>query len=179
MCYSSGSDQEFEVLFALCRLEEINGVDDLYTPEITNAPGFDATVSVVCTVENDQKKVQAILNQIKGLNHDDSPGPGIPKVFGMKFQAVSVGQKLEKDNSDGSRTEDTQFTGQSGGYLDGSGTPTAVLAYGLQQTDAALASMIKALKDQVSSTPASSMPGLQLLSGLNLRVVKRNHSEVL
>src|SRR6266566_7944079 len=39
-----------------------HGVDDLYTPEITNAPGFAATVSVVCTVENDQKKVQAILN---------------------------------------------------------------------------------------------------------------------
>src|SRR5450432_3325632 len=30
------------------------GVDDLFTPEITNVNGFDATVSVVCTVENDQ-----------------------------------------------------------------------------------------------------------------------------
>jgi hypothetical protein len=36
------------------------GVDDLYTPEITNVNGPDATVSVVCTVENDYKKVQAI-----------------------------------------------------------------------------------------------------------------------
>ena len=34
------------------------GVDDLFTPEITNVNGFDATVSVVCTVENDQKKVR-------------------------------------------------------------------------------------------------------------------------
>jgi len=124
------------------------GVDDLYTPEITNAPGLDATVSVVCTAENDQKKVQAILNQIHGLNHDGSPGPGVPEVFGMNFQAVSVGQKLEKDNFDGSCTDDTLFTGQPGGYLDGSGTPSAVLAYGLQRTDTALASMIKALKDQ-------------------------------
>jgi len=69
-------------------------------------------------------------------------------VFGMNFQAVSVGQKLEKDNSDGSCVDDTLFSGQAGGYLDGSGTPSAVLAYGLQQTDAALARMIQALKDQ-------------------------------
>src|SRR6201984_2507266 len=56
------------------------GVDDLYTPEITNAPGFDATVSVVCTVENDQKKVQGVLNEIHGLRHDGTPGPGVPAV---------------------------------------------------------------------------------------------------
>jgi hypothetical protein len=36
-------------------------VDDLFTPEITNVNGFDATVSVVCTVENDQKKVRGSL----------------------------------------------------------------------------------------------------------------------
>jgi len=124
------------------------GVDDLVTPEITNAPGFDATVSVVCTVENDEKRVTAILNQIHGLRHDGTPGPGVPAVFGMNFQAVSVGQKLERDNSDGSCVDDTRFSGQAGGYLDGSGTPSAILAYGLQQTDAALARMIQALKDQ-------------------------------
>src|SRR5258708_624473 len=83
------------------------GVDNLYTPEVTNVGGLDNTVSVVCTVENDYKKVQAILNQIHGLNHDGTPGPGVPAVFGMNFQAVSVGQKLAKDNSDGSCTIDT------------------------------------------------------------------------
>ena len=123
------------------------GVDDLYTPEITNVNGFDATVSVVCTVENDQKKVQAILNEINGLTHDGKPAT-VPTVFGMNFQAVSVGQKLAKDNKDGSCIDDVQFTGQAGGYLDGSGTPSAVLAYGLQQTDAALGQMIAALKAQ-------------------------------
>jgi len=127
-----------------------HGVDDLYTPEITNAPGFDATVSVVCTVENDQKKVQAILNEIHGLRHDGTPGPGVPVVFGMNFQAVSVGQKLAKDNSDGSCTDDVdpKLNGQPGGYKDGAGTPSDVLAYGLQKTDEALGSFIKALKDQ-------------------------------
>jgi hypothetical protein len=124
------------------------GVEDLYTPEITNVGGLDNTVSVVCTVNNDALKVQGILNQIKGLKHDGKPGPGVPAVFGMNFQAVSVGQKLESDNKDGSCVADTLFNGQPGGYKDGAGTPTAVLAYGLQKTDEALGSMIKALKAQ-------------------------------
>jgi hypothetical protein len=126
-----------------------NGVDDLYTPEITNVGGLDATVSVVCTVRNDYKKVQAILNEIHGLKHDGTPGPGVPAVFGMNFQAVSVGQKLSKDNFDGSCASDTGvLNGQPGGYKDGSGTPTAVLNYGLEKTDQALATMIQALKSQ-------------------------------
>lgn len=123
------------------------GVEDLYTPEITNVGGFDATVSVDCTVANDQLKVAAILNQIKGLNHDGTKHIGVPAVFGMNFQAVSVGQKLAKDNKDGSCPSSTH-TGLPGGYLDGAGTPTPVLAFGLQQTDAALASMIAAMKQQ-------------------------------
>src|SRR5205807_353999 len=124
------------------------GVQDLYTPEITNNNGFDATASVMCTVANDQLKVAAILNEIHGLRHDGTPGPGVPAVFGMNFQAVSVGQKLEKDNKDGSCASDTLCTGQTGGYTDGAGTPTAVLAYGLKKTDEALGSFIKALKAQ-------------------------------
>ncbi len=123
------------------------GVDDLYTPEITNVNGFDATVSVVCTAANDQKKVTAILNEIHGLKHDGSPANGVPTVFGMNFQAVSVGQKLADDNKDGSCPQST-LTHKAGGYLDGAGTPTEVLAYGLQKTDEALGSMIAALKQQ-------------------------------
>jgi type I phosphodiesterase/nucleotide pyrophosphatase len=122
------------------------GVDDLYTPEITNFNGFDNTVSVVCTVENDQKKVQGILNEIKGLKHDGTPGTGTPTVFGMNFQGVSVGQKLSTDNAAGLCRDDTAFTGKLGGYQDGAGTPTEVLSYALEQTDAALGSMIRALK---------------------------------
>ena len=126
------------------------GVDDLYTPEITNAPGFDNTTSVVCTVQNDYLKVQGILNQIHGRRHDGTPGLGVPTVFGMNFQAVSVGQKLAKDNASGGCKSDTdpKINGQPGGYKDGSGTPTAVLAYGLQKTDDALAAMIAALKEE-------------------------------
>ena len=124
-------------------------VDDLFTPEITNVNGFDATASVVCTAENDQKKVKAILNEIRGLTHDGKPGAGVPAVFGMNFQAVSVGQKLASDNKDGSCADDTgSLKMKPGGYKDGTGTPTDVLAYGLDKTDEALGSMIKALKEQ-------------------------------
>jgi predicted AlkP superfamily pyrophosphatase or phosphodiesterase len=125
------------------------GVDDLYTPEVTNVGGLDNTHSVVCTVQNDQLKVQGIVNEIHGLTHDGKFSPGVPEVFGMNFQAVSVGQKLSADNFDGSCVADTSsLNGQPGGYKDGSGTPTTVLAYALDQTDAALARMIKALKGQ-------------------------------
>lgn len=125
------------------------GVDDLYTPEITNVGGLDNTHSVVCTAQNDQLKVQGVINEINGLSHDGKSQPGVPVVFGMNFQAVSVGQKLVTDNFDNSCAADTgSLNHQPGGYLDGSGTPSAVLAYGLQQTDAALASMIAALKAQ-------------------------------
>ncbi len=125
------------------------GVTDLYTPEITNNNGFDATVSVVCTVENDQLKVQAILNEIRGLTHDGKPAH-VPAVFGMNFQAVSVGQKVSVDNKDGSCTASTDpnINKQPGGYLDGAGTPTSVLQYALQKTDDALWSFIKALRQQ-------------------------------
>jgi len=123
------------------------GVDDLYTPEITNVNGFDATVSVDCTVANDQLKVSAIINEIHGLKHDGSPGAGVPTVFGMNFQAVSVGQKVASDNGNGTCPQSTH-TGKPGGYLDGAGTPTEVLAFGLQKTDEALGDMIQALKQR-------------------------------
>jgi hypothetical protein len=125
------------------------GVEDLYTPEVTNVGGLDNTHSVVCTVNNDQLKVQGIINEIHGLRHDGTKGPGVPDVFGMNFQGVSVGQKLVTDNYDGSCLADNgSLNGQPGGYTDGSGTPSAVLAYALDQTDAALANMIQALKSQ-------------------------------
>lgn len=121
------------------------GVDDLYTPELTNAGGFDNTVSVVCTVRNDFLKVNAVLHEINGLRDDGKTHLATPTVLGMNFQAVSVGQKLSIDNAAGGCPNDP-FTGQVGGYTDGAGTPTAVLAYGLQKTDEALGMMIKALK---------------------------------
>lgn len=126
------------------------GVDDLYTPEITNVNGFDATVSAVCTVENDQLKLQALVNEIHGKTHDGQPAGAAPAVLGMNFQAVSVGQKLAKDSADPrcNKADGDRLRGKPGGYLDASGTPGEVLSYALDKTDNAIAVLIKALKDQ-------------------------------
>jgi predicted AlkP superfamily pyrophosphatase or phosphodiesterase len=124
------------------------GVEDLFTPEITNPNGFDATVSVVCTAENDAKKVQAVINQIHGLDHAGRPVGVAPAIFGMNFQAVSVGQKLTHDSADPTcnPTDAARLRGKSGGYLDALAMPTEVLQYGLDKTDAALGAMVEALK---------------------------------
>jgi arylsulfatase A-like enzyme len=98
-------------------------------------------------VINDEKKVVGIVNEIHGRKHDGTPGQGTPAVFGMNFQGVSVGQKVSHDNGNGTCPQSTH-TGMPGGYLDGAGTPTPVLAYALQKTDEALGDMIKALKQQ-------------------------------
>ena len=130
------------------------GVDDLYTPEITNAPGFDNTISVVCTADNDALKVKAVLNEIHGFNHEGTKKVGVPTVFGLDFQAVSVGQKLLLDNPGGpmgggcANDTDPSINQQKGGYVDGSGTPSNVLAYGLKRTDDALRSFIDALRHE-------------------------------
>ncbi len=67
----------------------------------------------------------------------------------MNFQAVSVGQKLAKNNKDNSCTSGSvqgSLNHHVGGYTDGSGTPTDVLQYGLDQTDASLGRIIAELK---------------------------------
>jgi len=126
------------------------GVDDLFTPELTNPVGFDATVSVVCTAENDAKKVRAVINEIRGLDHGGKPVGVVPAIFGMNFQAVSVGQKVTHDRPDltCNQTDAQRLRGKSGGYLDGAATPTEVLEYGLDKTDAALEEMVDALKQR-------------------------------
>jgi len=126
------------------------GVDDLYTPEITNADGADATVSVVCTALNDQKKVRAVVNEIRGRSHDGGVAAPTPTLFGMNFQAVSVGQKLTKENYDGScaAAKGGPLEGLPGGYEDGSGAPGQVLSWALDSTDASVGELIAALKKQ-------------------------------
>jgi len=57
-------------------------------------------------------------------------------LFGMNFQAVSVGQKLIEKGVG------------TGGYLDGTGTPTAGLLGEIQFVDAAIGKMVSELKKQ-------------------------------
>jgi arylsulfatase A-like enzyme len=84
----------------------------------------------------DTLKVNAILNEIDGYNHNRGEKTKVPAIFGMNFQAVSVGQKLIEANVG------------SGGYLDGTGTPSALLVGEIQFVDAAIGEWMAELQKQ-------------------------------
>ncbi|ARN82234.1 alkaline phosphatase family protein [Methylocystis bryophila] len=81
----------------------------------------------------DTLKVNAILNQIHGKRHDGSKPAPVPAIFGMNFQAVSIGQKLITKSA-------------SGGYTDNAGTPSSLLSNEIQFVDASIGKMVAELK---------------------------------
>lgn len=83
----------------------------------------------------DTLKVDAILNEIAGKTHNGSRRAPQPALFGMNFQAVSVGEKLIEKS-----------TGVTGGYVDAQGTPTQPLLSEIEFVDAAIGEMVQALK---------------------------------
>ncbi len=85
----------------------------------------------------DTLKVNAILNEIAGKTHNGSGSAPVPEVFGMNFQSVSVGQKL---------IEKTLNPVETGGYVDGQGTPTTELLGEIEFVDYSIGEMISALK---------------------------------
>ena len=112
------------------------GLDELFAPEINSStvpghPGAVWTDDPSFTRDYDQLKVTGVINQIKGFDHTGTKPVGVPAIFGMNFQAVSVGQKVTAD-----------------GYLDAAGTPSPQLALSLDFVDSALGQMLKALDDQ-------------------------------
>lgn len=77
--------------------------------------------------------MSSTINQIDGKTHNGS-GARVPTIFGLNFQAVSVGQKLI-ENGVG-----------TGGYLDAMGTPSALLLDEIQFVDKSIGSMVSELK---------------------------------
>ncbi len=118
------------------------GIDDLYTPEINSDipgyPGMDNTTSFTATRMNDQTKVQAVLNEIDGLDSTGANTVGVPTIMGMNFQAVSVGQKLAVSGP-------LDPPGLTGGYTDASATPGAALAQQIAFVDGAIGQMVHEL----------------------------------
>ena len=125
------------------------GVDDLYSPEINSIPvalpsiqgcnplpdpanatptnaWTDSLQNIKCY---DRLKVKAILNEIDGKTSTGQAGGGVPALFGMNFQAVSVGQKLK-----------------GAGYADAFGFPSVGLASELDFVDQSLGEMVAELK---------------------------------
>ena len=135
-------------------------LDDFYAPEINSnvigLPHVTTPTGIACdsvldtgadltawtnSFQNiqcyDTLKVDAILNWIDGKTHLGGGKMKVPNIFGMNFQAVSVGEKLiEKSNS------------TVGGYLDAAGTPSAALLSEFQFVDASIAAFVSELKKQ-------------------------------
>ncbi|HEV2446857.1 MAG TPA: alkaline phosphatase family protein, partial [Candidatus Sulfopaludibacter sp.] len=74
--------------------------------------------------------------QINGKTHDGSASAPVPTLFGMNFQAVSVGQKLHEKS-----------VNVTGGYLDSAGTPSPSLLSEIQFVDGAIGAMAQAIED--------------------------------
>ena len=137
-----------------------SALDDFYAPEINSTviglPGVKTPTGVSCSTIldpgsdltawtnsfqsiqcYDTLKVNAILNEIDGKNHLGTRNTQVPTIFGMNFQAVSVGQKLnEKSN------------GLTGGYLDAAGTPTTALLGEIKFVDASIGAFVDELKNR-------------------------------
>jgi len=125
------------------------GVDDLYTPEINSnissykpTPNCTGTIwtDSLCAVEfYDNLKVKAILNEIGGFDHTGKRKLGVPNIFGMNFQSVSVGQKLNSDPYGATGYADPAVVGASG-------IPNPGLLNAIEFVDASIGSMINALQ---------------------------------
>jgi hypothetical protein len=91
----------------------------------------------------DGVKVKAVLNEIDGMNHDGTVKKQVPNIFGMNFQAVSIGQKLIYQHG----TVAPGYS-QSGGYTDSIGTPSLSLKNEIEFVDNSIGMMVSELKKQ-------------------------------
>ena len=134
-----------------------NALDDFFSPEINSTvvalPGI--TTPDRCLLRpvpdpfgpdclDQQLPEHPVLRHDQGQRHPNeingktiTANDAVPTLFGMNFQAVSVGQKLlEKSN------------GTTGGYLDATGTPSATLLERFKFVDASIGEMVDELKDK-------------------------------
>ena len=96
--------------------------------------------------------MNAILNQIDGFTHNRRKPAKVPTLFGMNFQAVSVGQKLIESGVG------------SGGYLDSTGTPSPILRTQIRFVDDAIGKFVTELDKQG-------------LSGSTLLIITAKHGQ--
>jgi len=118
-------------------LANINLIHTTLGPNFSTAPdptpvsGKDFTGTIAGVEWYDGIKVRATLNQIMGLDHTGTRLRGMPVLFGMNFQSVSVGQKLK-----------------CCGYLDPAATPSGDLANAIAFVDRSIGQMISALQSR-------------------------------
>lgn len=133
-----------------------SNLDDFYAPEVNSnlipLPGVKTAAGLDCSIIpnnngtdwtgdfdnikcNDQLKVNAVRNWIKGNDHLGGAKGKVPMIFGMNFQAVSVGQKLIE-------------SGVKGGYLDAAATPSQPLLGEIKFVDGAVGQFVADLQGQ-------------------------------
>ena len=152
-------------------------VDDYYAPEINSdsanylnptTGAFPALIPTGCNPLPDQfaatahddytgsflniqcydgLKVNAILNEIDGKNHDGTGKTQVPSIFGMNFQAVSIGQKLIYQHNGGVPPMPALYSTR-GGYTDSIGTPSPSLLQEIEFVDRSIGSMVNQLATQ-------------------------------
>jgi len=159
--YTAWSDKHAVYAAVSGPSNDASNVDDYYAPDVNSdviaLPGLTTADGLACSVGNpptppdnnggawtdsfqnircyDQLKVNATLNEIDGKTHLGQSKAPVPNIFGMNFQAVSVGQKLIEK-------------GVKGGYTDAAGTVTANLKTEIVFVDAAIGQMVAELKKQ-------------------------------
>jgi hypothetical protein len=130
-----------------------HNIDDFFAPEINSdlsaanlaivaAAGLKSTAPAPTPVAGadftgtgpgveyyDGLKVQAVLNEIAGLDHTGKKKMGVPAILGMNFQSVSVGQKLKGN-----------------GYSDPAATPSAGLQNAIAFVDQSIGQFVATLK---------------------------------
>jgi len=166
--YTAWSDKHapYAVVSGPTGTDQPSNVDDYYSPEVNSnqivLPGIktakpaggssfdcgtlvpnggDWTTNFDAIKCNDQLKVNAVVNEINGKTHLGTGKAPVPAIFGMNFQAVSVGQKLISPASA------TRTDANSGGYEDASGTPRPKMLAEIEFVDAAIGQMVDALED--------------------------------
>ena len=117
------------------------GVQDLFTPEINSEdvpPAADAdwTTNNLKTQEYDNRKVQAVVNELDGYDHSRTVQTGVPAIFGINFQSVSTAEKLPTSD------------GQTGGYAPDGVTPGPLLSNALDFVDRQIATFTREIDSQ-------------------------------
>jgi hypothetical protein len=104
------------------------GVQDLYTPEIAALNLLDPS-----QIQGfDQLRVDSILKEIRGWNHDGTAPAPVPAIFGMNFQLVNSAKK----------------SSVSSGYSDSLGNFDSTMLTAMNYVDTAIGSMVSALEEQ-------------------------------
>jgi hypothetical protein len=142
-------------------------IDDFFAPEIDSQAvepngvpyptDTDWAHDDAATKQYDGYKVQAVINELNGLDHSGTEKVGVPAILGMNFQAVSVAEKVDSpatltENPDGTFTEGPT---ELAGYFPGGTTPRPLLAGALDYVNAQLQRMDETIQqDGLGSSTA-------------------------